>query len=122
MKIDQNEGPTMTLELPVATVETLIDIHYRYVTPAMGLDQSFTDDLRTQLSEWRQHNGARHYVLEGVGELTQQDDGSAAIVEVSTDEDEVFVRIQEWHDEPNDHTLVPSLAGKRLRITIEETL
>lgn len=53
---DQGEGPTMTLELPVATVETLIDIHYRYVTPAMGLDQSFTDDLRTQLSEWRQRN------------------------------------------------------------------
>lgn len=47
------DGPTMTLELPVEVVETLKDIAYRHITPAMGLNGAFVDELRAQLAEAR---------------------------------------------------------------------
>lgn len=47
------DGPSMTLELPVAVVETLVEASYRYLTPNMGLGGEFTDELRSQLAAWR---------------------------------------------------------------------
>lgn len=46
-------GPSMLLELPVVVVEALVDIAYRHITPAMGLDGAFTDELRAQLAAHR---------------------------------------------------------------------
>jgi hypothetical protein len=49
----EEDGPAMKLELPVAIVETLIEVSYRYISPNMGLDGAFTDELREQLAAWK---------------------------------------------------------------------
>ena len=53
---EDDDGPSMLLRLPVEVVETLIEISYRHITPAMGLDQGFTDELGLQLADHRKAN------------------------------------------------------------------
>lgn len=60
-------------------------------------------------------------VIEGWVDYSEEDGGCATIAEVSTGDevDDVFVRIQEWHDDPARQLYVPSLEGRRVRVTIE---
>jgi hypothetical protein len=50
---EAEDGPAMLLCLPVAIVETLVDVAYRHITPSMGLDGAFVDELRYQLADYR---------------------------------------------------------------------
>lgn len=60
-------------------------------------------------------------VFEGVADFTTEDGGRAGVLEVSDDEDEgLFVRLQTWYEHPPTEQPLEPLAGKRLRITIEE--
>lgn len=63
------------------------------------------------------------YVLEDVLETYTEDGGCAIIGDISGSEDEgLFVRIQSWSENPTHghaHDAIRSLAGKRVRITIE---
>lgn len=47
----EDDGPAVTLELPIEVVRTLRQVLYRYVTPAMGIDQVLYDELGYQLED-----------------------------------------------------------------------
>lgn len=57
-------------------------------------------------------------VIEGDVDFYTEDGGAAAIAEVG-EGGGAFVRIQEYNHDPSDNTFVPTLAGKRVRVTIE---
>lgn len=46
----RNEDDTVTLVLPRADVQTLLHVLYKYVTPAMGIDQLLHDEIADQLA------------------------------------------------------------------------
>lgn len=53
-------------------------------------------------------------------EIEHQDSGQAAIIEIGgPDEDGPFVRLHSWRAETREHPLLDSLAGKRVRVTVE---
>ncbi|MFD5451634.1 hypothetical protein [Streptomyces sp. NPDC127100] len=54
---EEEDGPSMLLRLPVSVVEKLAEIAYRHITPSMGLDGAFVDELRFQLADNRAHEG-----------------------------------------------------------------
>ena len=60
-------------------------------------------------------------VLEGTVDTTEEDSGQAMIAHIEDDRvDEFFVRLQSWSEEsPRRHTVMRSLAGKRVRVTVE---
>lgn len=64
------------------------------------------------------------WVFEGVGDLTYEDGGMAAILEISGDrpdeDDGEFVRLQSWseRDEPS-HPMIDALKDKRVRVTVQ---
>lgn len=48
---EDEDGPSMLLRLPVSVVETLAEVAHLHITPSMGLDGAFRDELRCQLGE-----------------------------------------------------------------------
>ena len=60
-------------------------------------------------------------VLEGTVATTEEDSGQAMIAQIEDERvDEFFVRLQSWSEEsPRRHTVMRSLAGKRVRVTVE---
>lgn len=59
-------------------------------------------------------------ILEGVVECEKEDGGRALIAQIESEneEDDVFVRIQSWSDDRT-HTVMNSIQGKKVRVTIE---
>lgn len=54
---ETEDDPMIVIGLPLSVVRTLIDISYRHITPSMGLDQSFMDELLNQLAEQKEELG-----------------------------------------------------------------
>lgn len=77
-----------------------------------GTDEDGADDLG--------HYVTAEKVLEvdAAVEIYYEDALKGAVAEVSTEAVEPFVRIHEWND-VNPHVLVPTLSGKRVRVTVE---
>jgi len=58
-------------------------------------------------------------VLEGTVDTTEEDSGQAMIAQIEDERvDEFFVRLQSWSEERR-HIVMRSLAGKRVRVTVE---
>lgn len=61
------------------------------------------------------------HVIEGKVSLTYEDGGCAMIAEVEPADESPFARIQSWKDAHDQHpNWVALLAGKRVRVTVEE--
>jgi hypothetical protein len=61
----EHDGPSMTLELPVAVVEKLAEIAHRHLTPMMGLSVGpLVDELRGQLAD--RGPGPKRFTVVGV--------------------------------------------------------
>ena len=60
-------------------------------------------------------------VVEGTVAITEEDGGQAMIAAIEDENvPEFFVRLQSWSEEsPRRHTVMRSLAGKRVRVTVE---
>ena len=61
------------------------------------------------------------FAVEGTVEIKEEDGGQAMIATIEDERvDEFFVRLQSWSEEsPRRHTVMRSLAGKRVRVTVE---
>jgi hypothetical protein len=46
---EEENGPTVTLELPLEIVRTLREVLYRHISPSMGIDQALYDEIGYQV-------------------------------------------------------------------------